>query len=121
MAAVDFEKNRAEYVGHLEVLVKNLQDQLQALKEQERWIPQVGSELIADEEKARITLAFGGKRQTASFSYDYLRDQSLTDATTGILEMAFKDFILTQLRPALEPEVDRLQKGAKHIVKAGQW
>lgn len=117
----DFEKNRAEHVTHLELLVQNLQQQLQELKNEERWIPKLGSELIGKDEKARVTLSFGGKRQTAEFTYDFLRGQSSSDATTNILELGFKDFVLTQLRPLLEPEVDRLQKGANSIVGAGKW
>ena len=114
MTAVDFEKNRAEYVTRLELLVKNL-------KAEERWVPQLGTELVADAELGRITLAFGGKRVTAQVSYDFLRDQTLTDATTYLLESAFKNMILEQLRPVIEPELDRLQKGAKAIAGAGQW
>ena len=117
----DNEKNRAAYVTHLEMLVKNLQDQLGAIKAEEKWVPKLGTELVADEEKARITLSFGGKNQTAVFSYDFLRDQSLTDATTNILELGFKEMGLAQLRQVVQPEVDRLQKGAVAIKTAGQW
>ena len=116
----DNEKNRAEYVTRLELTVQNLQRQLAEVKGEERWIPKLGAELNSAEESARITLSFGGKNQTASFSYPFLRDQSLVDATTNILELGFKDFVLAQLRPVIQNEVDRLQKGARSITNAGK-
>ena len=118
---MDFEKNRAEHVTHLELLVQNLQLQLQDLKADERWVPKLGSELVGTEGMARLTLSFGGKRQTSTFTYEFLQDHSVSDATTNILELGFKDFVLAQLRPMLEPEVDRLKKGALVTVGAGKW
>lgn len=119
--ADDFEKNRSEYVTHLEIVVKNLQAQLAELKADEKWIPKIGTQLVAVEEKARVTLAFGGKNQTAEFSYDFLRSMSATDATSNILELGFKDFIADRLRTVVQPEVERLQQGARSIVGAGKW
>jgi hypothetical protein len=117
----DFEKNRSEYVTHIELQIQNLQQQIAALKANEMWTPKVGTELVADEEKARITLSFGGKNQTAVFTYEFLRSMSSIDATSNILELGFKDFIADRLRSVIQPEVERLQQGARAIASAGKW
>lgn len=117
----DNEKNRAEYVTRLETVIKNLQEQLAAAKQHEKWVPQIGGELSSSEQKGRITISLGGKNQTAVFSYDFLRNRSTSDAATEILESGFTDFVLDRLRPVIEPELERLKKSADSITKAGQW
>jgi len=116
----DFEKNRAEYVTHLETLVKNLQQQVADLKADERWIPQVGSEMDTEEAKARLTLAFGGKRQTVVMSHEALRMSSIQDISTSVMD-AMENMVKEQLRTFIQPEIARLQAGAQSIQKAGKW
>lgn len=117
----DFEKNRAEYVTHLEIQVQSLQQQLAAIKADERWVPKMGSELDPSREIARLTLSFGGKNQTAVVTYTTLEQNGVTEITTSIMEYAFQDLVNDRLRAVIEPEVARLKQGAKAIEKAGQW
>jgi hypothetical protein len=119
--AEDFEKNRSEYVTHMELLVQNLQGQIAEMQANEKWTPKVGTQLVADQQKARITLSFGGKNQTAIFTYEFLNNLSAGDATSNILELGFKDFIADRLRPVIQPEIERLQQAAKSIENAGKW
>lgn len=117
----DFEKNRAEYVQHMELQVKALQQQLNAIQADERWIPKIGGELDASTQKCRLTLAFGGKNQTALVSFTTLAENSVTDITTSMLTQAFQDLVNDRLRTVVEPEVQRLQASAQQITGIKQW
>jgi hypothetical protein len=117
----DIEKQRAEYVTKLELLVQNLQKQLNELQAEDRWIPKFGASLEGPREEARLTLSFGGKNQTAVFSFDFLAGQSVTDATTNIIEAGFKDMIYDRFREVVAPEVERLKKSVDSIASAGKW
>jgi hypothetical protein len=115
----DFEKNRAEYVTHLEAQNTNLQQQLAAIKAEERWIPKVSA--VMEDGKARVTLSFGGKNQTGSMPIEYICGQSSGDATINILDLAFKDMVFDRLREVIEPEVLRIQTSARAVANAGKW
>lgn len=117
----DIEKNRAEWVMHLELQVQAMQQQIAELKAGDKWVPKLGSELNAADGLATISLAFGGKNQTARFSFEFLRDQSATDATTKILELGFQDFVLDRMRPVITTEVERLRQSVIAIQGAGKW
>lgn len=117
----DFEKNRVEYVTHLEVQIRSLQQQLAAIQADERWIPKVGAELDPMVQQGRFTLSFGGKNQTGVVSFETLAGNSVTDITTSLLELAYKDMINDRLRTAIEPEVARLSQGVRAITGKPQW
>jgi len=64
----DIEKTRVEYVSRLEEQVRELQRQLGEYKPlAEKWTPVVSGE-ITQENMVRVTLAFGGKRTTATLT-----------------------------------------------------
>ena len=117
----DFEKNRAEYVTHLEAQLQAMQRQLADIKAQERWIPQVGASIDTSTNQGRITLAFGGKNQTALVSFTTLTDHSVTDITTSVLELGFQEMVNSRLREVIEPEVARLVNNAKSLVSKPKW
>lgn len=118
----DFEKNRAEYVTHLEMQVQALQKQLVDIKAEERWIPKVAAELDSNTQRGRITLSFGGKNQTAIVSFDALAGNSVTDVTTSVLELGFQEMINSRIRTVIEPEVLRISNGVKSLVGGEkQW
>lgn len=117
----DFEKNRVEYVTHLEVQIRAMQQQLAAIQADERWIPKVGAELDPIVQQGRFTLAFGGKNQTGVVSFETLSSNSVTDITTSLLELAYKDMINDRLRSVIEPEVRRLSDSVKSITSKPQW
>jgi hypothetical protein len=119
----DVDKTRVEYVTRLELLVQNLQRQIAELQAEERWIPKFGSTLNTGGscEEAQLTLSFGGKNQTAVFTYDFLKEHGAIDATTNIIELGFKNMILDRFREVVQPEVERLQTSVKSISRAGRW
>ena len=117
----DFEKNRAEYVTHLEIQVQSLQQQLAAIQADERWIPKVGAELDAAKEQARLTLSFGGKNQTAVVTFATLDSHSTRDIASNMMALAFQDLVNDRLREVIEPEVTRIKNGAMSIKGAGKW
>lgn len=117
----DIEKQRADYVVRLELLVQNLQEQVKQLQADEKWIPRFGSELDPETNKARLTLSFGGKNQTAVFSYEFLGDQGVSDATTNIIELGFRGLIEDRFKEVVSPEVERLKGSIQAINGAGKW
>lgn len=117
----DFEKNRAEYVTRLEAQVQAMQKELVDIKAQSNWIPKVAGVLDSQGQTGRVTLAFGGKNQTGVVSFTTLSDNSVTDITTSLLELAYKDLIFDRLRAAIEPEVSRLCEGVKPLKAKPQW
>ncbi len=117
----DIEKTRAQRTMHLEVLNEHLREQLAAIKADERWVPKLGSELVAGDQSVRLTLAFGGKRTTALFTYDFLSQRTAVDATTDIIQLAFQNLINDRIREVVQPEVERLQASVKAIDGAGKW
>ena len=117
----DFEKNRAEYVTHLELQVTAMQKQLADIQAEARWIPKVGAELDPITQNGRITLSFGGKNQTAVVSFANLASHSATDLTTSVMELAFQEMVNDRLRAVIEPEVLRLSSGVRSITSKPQW
>lgn len=117
----DFEKNRADYVTQLEVQVRAMQAELAAIKADAHWIPRVGVELDPITQQGRITLSFGGKNQTGVVSFTALSENSITDVTTSLLELAFQEMVNSRLRTVIEPEVNRLSKSVRSITGKPQW
>lgn len=117
----DFEKNRAEYVTHLELQVTAMQRQLAEIQAEARWIPQVGAELDPIAQTGRVTLSFGGKNQTAVVPFEHLAGNSVTDITTSVIELGFQEMINSRLREVIEPEVSRLTEGVKSITSKPKW
>ena len=117
----DFEKNRAEYVTHLELQVRALQKQLNDIQAEERWVPKVGAELDPSTKTGRITLSFGGKNQTAVVSFENLASYSTIDLTTSVLELGFQEMINISIRMVIEPEIERIANGVKSITSKPQW
>lgn len=117
----DFEKNRAEYVTHLEIQVQALQKQLADIKSEERWIPKVGVELDPVTHTGRVTLSFGGKNQTAVVSFETLGSHRVTDIATSVMELGFQEMVNDRLRTVIEPEVQRLAQGVKSITSKPAW
>lgn len=117
----DPEKNRAEYVQHLEVQVQHLQRQLQELQAQERWIPYVYGAMDSDAETARLTLAWGGKRVTTTFAQQAIRESSVSDVVTAVVDSFVLNLVAERLREVVEPEVIRVVNGSNSIVGAGKW
>lgn len=117
----DNEKNRAEYVLHMENQVKHLQRQLADLQAEAHWIPQVNNVMDSKDETVRTTLSFGGRRVTTTLTYDALRNCSSGDATTAVLESFWKNLIEDRLREIVEPEIRRSKEGVQSIEGAGKW
>ena len=117
----DFEKSRAEHVTRLELILANTQRELAELKADEKWVPKFGSELTPEGDKARLTLSFAGKNQTAVFPKEFLLQTELTDAVTAVIEQGFSEMILERFRGMVEPEIAKLQQGVRAIQGAGKW
>lgn len=116
----DFEKNRVEYVVHLENQVKHLQKQLQEAQLSARWEPKVGTSLDAMAGQARITLSFDGKNQTVAIPYEMIRTSTTNNISAEVVD-AMKELILDRFHAVLGPELGRIATGVKGIQKAGQW
>ena len=118
---IDPEKNRAEYVQHLENQVQHLQRQLQELQAQERWIPHVAATMDSVGDTARLTLAWGGKRVTTTFTQQAIRESSIVDVVTAVVDSFVVNLVAERLREVVEPEVLRVVNGSNSIVRAGKW
>lgn len=118
---IDIDKQRADYVTRLELVVQNLQRQVAELQAEAKWVPKFGATLEGPCDEARLTLSFGGKNQTAVFSYDFLNSQSVTDATTNIIKLGFEELIHDRFREVVQPEVERLKQASSRISEAGKW
>lgn len=116
----DFEKNRAEYVTHIEIQMQALQRQLHEAMLGAKWVPQVASEMDNTTGDARLTLAFGGKSQTVTLPVAFLRE-SQTAAVSSVLDTLITHLITDRLRSVIEPEVEKLQHAARAIDGAGKW
>lgn len=117
---IDIEKQRAEYVTRLELLVQNLQRQVAELQAEAKWVPKFGAQFEACDE-VRLTLSFGGKNQTAVFSTIFLTEHSTLDATTNIIKLGFEEMIHDRFREVVQPEVERLKQASSRIGEAGKW
>ena len=117
----DIEKSRIEYVTKLEDQINHLQQQLTELKRSAAWQPMVHSEMDLDGKNGRITLSFGGKRMTAAVPTTALADADTTTITMSVLDTFCKNLIIDQLRPVVQPHVERLNKNANIMKGSGQW
>jgi len=118
---IDPEKNRAEYVQHLETQVQHLQRQLTELQAQERWIPEVNASMNSSDETARITLSWGGKRVTATYPQADIRNSSINDVVTAVVDSFVVNLVAERLREVVQPEVARIAAGSRSVVGAGKW
>lgn len=117
----DPEKNRVEYVQHLETQVQHLQRQLAELQSQERWIPEVHAIMSSSDETVRITLAWGGKRVTSTYTQDVIRNSSIDDVITAVIDSFVTNLVNERLREIVAPEVTRIAGGSRSVVDAGKW
>jgi hypothetical protein len=117
----DIEKTRVEYVARLEQQVMDLQRQLSEFKPlAEKWTPVVAGELLKDG-TARITLAFGGKRVTASVAASAFTSNTVQDLTFSITNTLAESLLVEKISEVIRPEVERLMRGAVAVNGAGKW
>lgn len=117
----DIEKNRAEYVLRLEQQVQELSRQLAEAKPlADRWTPVAHGELAHDG-TARVTLAFGGKRITATVTRDAFTTNTALDLTTSIANTLCESMLVEKIAEVVRPEVERLVQAATAIKGAGKW
>lgn len=116
----DIEKQRVEYVTHLETLVKNLQEQVQQLKEVEYWVPRIGTEVNPAEQNIRLTLSFAGVNQSSKFTYQALQ-QYYPSEVAYTISRTFSDIILDKIKEVIQPEIERLKPTADVLKGVGKW
>lgn len=120
----DVDKNRADYVMHLEATVQNLQRQLLELKADAKWIPRAEASIGTDG-VGHFALSFAGKADRFSFDMSKLHDDSVTDITNFLCDNRFRQMILEAFRPVLEPEVRKLHGNACAVygqhARGTQW
>lgn len=120
--SADIEKNRADYVTHLEAQLQHSQAELAKFKViAEKWQPIVYGELDADKNEARFTLQFGGSRCTATIAFNVLKDLDVTSAVTGIVNVLIESMAADKLKEPLRPEVERLMPNLQVALLAGKW
>ncbi|WP_300760303.1 hypothetical protein [Janthinobacterium sp.] len=107
----DVDKNRAEHVLHLEATIQNMQRQLNDLKAEAKWIPHAEASIGTDG-VGHFALTFAGKAHRFNFDMSKLHDDSVTDITNYLTDVAFRQMILEAFRPVLEPEVRKLHGNA---------
>jgi hypothetical protein len=116
----DIEKNRLEYVGRLEEQVMHLRRQLDEAKPlAEKWTPVVASENTGD--ALRITMAFGGKRVTATIKNDTLLSSDATSLTSSVVDSMVQNLVFDQLTPMIRPVIDAAQYTVGKVAGAGKW
>lgn len=120
--SADIEKNRAEYVAHLEVQLQHAQSELAKFKAiAEKWEPLVFGELDSEKQEARFTLQFGGSRCTATIAFNVLKDLDVTTAVSGIVAVLIDSMASDKLKEPLRPEVQRLMPSLNVALQAGKW
>ncbi|MBT9138802.1 MAG: hypothetical protein DDT31_01379 [Syntrophomonadaceae bacterium] len=116
----DIEKTRVEYVVRLEEQVIHLKRQLDAAKPlADKWTPVVNSENLGD--SLRITMAFGGKRATASIKNDTLLTSDATSLTSSVVDSMIQNLVFNQLTPIVRPIIDAAQYTVGQVDNAGKW
>jgi hypothetical protein len=116
----DFEKNRAEHVLMLEQQLQHLQRQLAELKPlADKWTPQIGSEMTPN--GAYFTLAFGGKRVTATVTNAYLESGDTTTLTSSIIDTLCQSLVVDRLREVVQPEVEKIVFNRGITQGAAKW
>lgn len=117
----DFEKNRNEYVARLEQQLKECQRQLAEAKPlAEKWTPVVNGEISQDGD-VRVTLAFGGKRITATVTRTAFASHTTHDLTHSITNTLAESLLVEKIAEVVRPEVERLMRGVESISGAGKW
>ncbi len=117
----DIEKSRIEYVARLEEQVADLHRQLAEVKPlAEKWTPVVAGELTHDG-TARVTLAFGGKRITATVASNSFISNTAQDLTHSITNTLAESLLVEKIAEVIRPEVERLMRGAEAMHGAGKW
>ena len=99
----------------------NLQQQLAGLKAEERWVPQLSSNLGDGDEIARISMAYAGKNLTVVLPWTYLRATDTTEAVSSTVQALVDGLVADQLREVVQPEVERVMAGVQAINGAGKW
>lgn len=118
----DIEKSRVEYVSRLEEQVQYLQSQVAELKPLvEKWKPVASGEISSDGSQVRVTLAFGGKRTTATVKTESFASNTSNDITASISNTLAESLLIDRIREVIEPEIQRLKAGVKSISGAGKW
>ena len=118
----DFDTRRVGEIATLEQRLEHVLGQLAEYKATaEKWEPKVAGELMLDQQKAKVSLTFAGKSFSAVVSYPFLQEMDLTGASTQIIEALFEGLIKDKLREVIQPEVERLQRGALSMKKVGTW
>lgn len=117
----DIEKSRVEYVARLEQQVQELQRQLSEAKPlAEKWTPVVAGEITHGGD-VRVTLAFGGKRTTATISKASFLNNTTHDIANSIANTLAESMLVEQITKVVLPEVERLMHGARVAAGAGKW
>lgn len=117
----DIEKNRSEYVARLEQQLKECQRQLAEAKPlADKWTPVVHGEITQDSD-VRVTLAFGGKRITATVTRTAFQSHTAHDLTHSITNTLAESLLVEKIAEIVRPEVERLMKGVEGISGAGSW
>lgn len=118
----DIEKNRVEYVAHLENQVKHLQRQLAVAKPlAEKWTPIVSGESTLQDDKVRFTVAFGGKRMTVALSKVSVNQNTVGDVTHTIATTIAEQLLQEQVKEIIRPEVERVKRGVDVASGAAKW
>lgn len=118
----DIEKNRSEYVGRLELTLQHAQAELAKYKAiAEKWEPKLHAEISPGDQQARFTLSFGGKRTTATITFQAMQQTDPTTATSAIIDALIESNVASRLREVVSPEVDRVQPSIKAMAGAGKW
>ena len=120
MSMDDMEKNRSEHVARMEQLLEHAQAEAKKYKEiAEKWQPVCHAEVGVED--VRFTLSFGGKRSTASITFDSMARTDVVTATSAIVDVLIESNAAARLREAVQPEVQRVQGSLKAVGKAGKW
>ncbi len=116
------EKSRSDYVAQLEQRVIQLQQQLDEYKPiAEHWRPIVSGAIEPTDNSVRVTLAFAGKRVTATIGHSSVQQNTVHDLSNSIANTLAESMLVAEITKLVRPEVERLVAGVKHVDKAGQW
>lgn len=106
----DIEKQRAEYVVHLETQLVELQRQLAEAKPlAEKWTPVIAGQVTPEE--VRVTLSFGGKRVTVTVNMLNFATNSTQDLVSSIADVLCESLVVEKVREVIRPEIERLRRG----------
>lgn len=116
----DFDTRRVGEIAVLEERLQHTQSAAAGYKTvAERWQPQFTSEITGD--TVKFGVMYAGKRATASYPTKAFAGADATSATTEVLTTMFNNLILDQLRPLIQPEVERMVQAANSHAKVNKW